>query len=667
MDDVLVTDGRELDQPVLVDLLTDQSRVATELEELVQRTILVLAGEYGFPFDAMARDVPISIEVNGRRHRKRGDLVVFAPGHPHELANAERIIVIRKPGTKPSNRAGGVEFLKALLDAVERCELGLWTNGRDVVYLRKLRRPVMNDFEELIDFPGNGESLEDLNRPDRRIAPRVAVAEDLRETVLRCHDYLYGNQSMQAPRVFAEMVKLIFSKIYDERLVRARTGHARQFWVGVTERNTPAGREAIAGRVRGLFQRMKRDPELSSAFAARDEIELKDTPLAWVASELARYQLLDADVDVKGMAYEAIVASTMKRERGQFFTPLNVVKAMVDILAPEPHERVLDPACGSGRFLVRCLERFRDGAADAQQPRSRIEARRLRNSPEILRATAEYARGNLFGIDVDPELVRAARMYMLLNNDGHGNLIDANSLEVTATDAGRLFQSAPGLGFGGFDVVLTNPPFGSDIPIDDPDVLEGFQLGHRFAAVGDGRWVIRHGGLQKKMPPEILFIERCLQWLRPGGRMGIVVPDGILGNPDNEPLRAWILEHAQVLASVDLPVEAFLPQVGVQASLLFLQKREEREVSAIADADYPIFMAIAEQVGHDRRDVTVYRRDPNGFEVYEDEEIELEVIRDGEPRVERRTVRRRQVADDLPIIADAYCRWVRTGAMPSVA
>jgi len=198
-------------------------------------------------------------------------------------------------------------------------------------------------------------------------------------------------------------------------------------------------------------------------------------------------------------------------------------------------------------------------------------------------------------------------------------------------------------------------------------VLEGFQLGHRFAAVGDGRWVIRHGGLQKKMPPEILFIERCLQWLRPGGRMGIVVPDGILGNPDNEPLRAWILEHAQVLASVDLPVEAFLPQVGVQASLLFLQKREEREVSAIADADYPIFMAIAEQVGHDRRDVTVYRRDPNGFEVYEDEEIELEVIRDGEPRVERRTVRRRQVADDLPIIADAYCRWVRTGAMPSVA
>lgn len=136
----------------------------------------------------------------------------------------------------------------------------MWTNGRDVVYLRKLRRPVMNDYEELVDFPGNGESLEELDRPDRRITPRVAVAEDLRETVLRCHDYLYGNQSMQAPRVFAEMVKLIFSKIYDERLVRARTGYTRQFWVGVTERNTPKGRQAINARVRAVFDRMKGTP-----------------------------------------------------------------------------------------------------------------------------------------------------------------------------------------------------------------------------------------------------------------------------------------------------------------------------------------------------------------------------------------------------------------------
>jgi type I restriction enzyme M protein len=169
------------------------------------------------------------------------------------------------------------------------------------------------------------------------------------------------------------------------------------------------------------------------------------------------------------------------------------------------------------------------------------------------------------------------------------------------------------------------------------------------------------------MSPEILFIERCLKWLKPGGRMGIVVPDGILGNPDNEAIRAWILRHSRVLASVDLPVEAFLPQVGVQASLLFLQKRSDAEVAALAESDYPIFMAIAEQVGHDRRGVTVYRRDPDGFEIYEEERVDLEVLRDGERRVETRTVRVREKADDLPEIAKAYREWVESGELPTVA
>lgn len=166
---------------------------------------------------------------------------------------------------------------------------------------------------------------------------------------------------------------------------------------------------AIAARVRSLFARMKDDPELRSVFRVQDEIELRDAPLAWVAAELARYQFLDAELDVKGTAYEAIVASTMKRERGQFFTPLNVVRAMVEILAPEPHERVLDPACGSGRFLVACLDRLRQRAAEARNPRSATELRRLRNSSEVIAAASSYARERLYRIDVDPELVRAAR------------------------------------------------------------------------------------------------------------------------------------------------------------------------------------------------------------------------------------------------------------------
>jgi type I restriction enzyme M protein len=253
-------------------------------------------------------------------------------------------------------------------------------------------------------------------------------------------------------------------------------------------------------------------------------------------------------------------------------------------------------------------------------------------------------------------------MNMLINNDGHGNIVEANSLELTPRDlAARAVQRSEDLGFETFDVVLTNPPFGAKIPVDDPATLGNFDLGHSWERTEDGAWL--RGALKAKMPPEILFIERCLLWLRDGGRMAIVLPDGILGNPDLEYVRAWILRHARVLASIDLPVEAFLPQVGVQASLVFLEKRSRADVAAGLDADYAIFMAVAEHVGHDRRGNTVYLRDPDGFEIYRDRVEEIEVRRDGRDVVDRRVVRGRMVADDLPLIAASYRRWLTTGEL----
>ncbi len=654
----------EQQEDLIVDILTGQERKPTEKEQLVQRMIQVLAGEYHFPLDAMERDVPISVIVGGKTKRRMADLAVYQVGQPHFINCVERLVVVQPPGTKYNDPNRGIDLLKDLLDAVPACEFGLWTNGHDIAYLQKRAGPVESTFVELSDFPGSGESLDDLNRPDRRVS-RVAVAEDLRDTVLRCHDYLYGNQSMTAPRAFGEMVKLIFCKIYDERQLRSSTSYVRQFWVGVTERNDPEGQKAITGRIKSLFERVKADEDLRDVFRPGDEIDLEPRHLAWIAGELSRYTFLDAEVDVKGMAYEAMVATTMKRERGQFFTPRNVVEFMVDMLAPQPGERVLDPACGSGRFLVACLDRFRRMRAEAMGPASDMELRRRRNSESIVREAAAYARDCLFGVDVDPELQRAAKMNMLINNDGHGNLFVANSLEVTPLSvAERAFRGAEHLGFGTFDVVLTNPPFGAKIPIDDPHVLAGFDLGHRWKQES-GTWVKQEGALRPKMPPEILFIERCLQWLNDGGRMAIVVPDGILGNPDNEPIRAWILEHARVLASIDLPVEAFLPQVGVQASLLFLQKKSLREINAGVDEDYPIFMAIAEYVGHDRRGNSIFSRDPDGYDLFESYNIELPVLRDGREVVERRQLRRKQLADDLPAIAGAYRAWKERGICPA--
>jgi type I restriction enzyme M protein len=340
---------------------------------------------------------------------------------------------------------------------------------------------------------------------------------------------------------------------------------------------------------------------------------------------------------------------------------------MVEILAPQPDERVLDPACGSGRFLVACLDRFRRRCAEALGPVSNVEMRRRQNSKSVLSQAAAYAQKCLVGIDVDPELQRAAKMNMILNNDGHGNIFVANSLEISPlTISERQFSGAEHLEFETFDIVLTNPPFGARIPVDDPIVLRGLDLGYQWQKTEGHEWVKQEASLRTKMPPEILFIERCLQWLKDGGRMGIVVPDGILGNPGNEHIRAWILRHTRILASIDLPVEAFLPQVGVQASLLFLQKKTKTEISTGADDDYPIFMAVAEFVGHDRRGNPSFRRDPDGYEIYEFYEVSLSVFRNGREDIETRKLRRRQIADDLPMIAKAYRAWKDQGIVPSL-
>jgi len=420
--------------------------------------------------------------------------------------------------------------------------------------------------------------------------------------------------------------------------------------------------------------------------------------LAYVVGELSRYNLLETDVDVKGAAYEEITGSMLKSQRGQFFTPTNVIRLMIDMMDPGGDAdltnranwpRILDPACGSGRFLTYALDSIRRKLADQHFPDEHplLRLHRLEQREDLKQLVREYAQSCLYGIDFDPDLKRAARMNMILNNDGHGNILSFNSLEfplmlgrksigeLRAEYAGRSRASVEDAvrarldaDLGTLDFVFTNPPFGAKIPIDDQNILRQFDLGHRWSRDDERRWV-RNPPLQSRVAPEILFVERCVRWVKPGtGRIAIVLPDGILGNPDAEYIRAWVLTHCQVLASVDLPVEAFLPQVGVQASLLFLRRKSQAEMDAEAlghTQDYPVFMAIAETVGHDRRGNTIYMRDLDGAETVFSSTHD--VLRRRRDRLVPTTVttREKQVDDDLPLIRDAYREFVKTGQVPA--
>jgi len=251
-------------------------------------------------------------------------------------------------------------------------------------------------------------------------------------------------------------------------------------------------------------------------------------------------------------------------------------------------------------------------------------------------------------------------MNMVMNNDGHGNILCFNSLEFEIegrqTKEMEAFEKLK-VGHDRFDYVFTNPPFGSKIPVSDPAVLATFDLGHSWSR-SSGVW--QRGFLLKKVPPEILFIEACCKYLKPGtGVTAIVLPNGILGNPGEqmEAVRWWMMHHMELLASIDLPAKAFLPQVSVQASCVFLRRRHPDELllsQMTGPSQRPVFMAIAQDIGHGRRGEPRHRRKADGSE-------DLAIVETVE-RWETRTgiaerIRRKQtriLADDLPWIAQQY-------------
>ena len=341
-----------------------------------------------------------------------------------------------------------------------------------------------------------------------------------------------------------------------------------------------------------------------------------------MVSELAKYDFGRTDVDAKGAAYQEIVGTNLRGDRGQYFTPRGAIKLVVSMLDPKPNERVLDPACGTGGFLVATLahldskfqeeKRHRAGRrVHAGVPLDPGAARRVREEEPVRRRLRPVPRPR--GPD---ERVMAS------NAEAH--LFNINSLEFPAghlpglAERERSRTRHDGRRDDESAVRLGDPHHRSEHP------SKHFDLAHIWERTEDGGFR-NTGRLQGSVAPEVLFIERCVDWLKPGGRMGIVLPDGILGNPGDEYIRWWILRHSWVLASIDLPVEVFIVEanVNILTSLLFLKKKTEQEIQAEdlgQREDYPVFMAVAEKVGFDRRGNTLYKRSPDGEEILEDVE-----------------------------------------------
>ena len=657
---------RVLAEKEMVCSLTNRVVKGTVKEMTLQSMIAMMTEEYGFALEDMERDFKVKYEDANEDKSKtqKVDLAIFNAGHAHDSDELIRFIIVAKDAkVKPTDKRAGVEATTEGILGSTDCDFACWTNGEDLQYVYSYE----DDFgqvtcEAISDFPAEGQTIEDLEAQGERAMPRKPANESLVKTFKRCHDYIYGNEGMKKT-AFWELLNLIFCKLYDEkrRFSDAKQGisYRRRFWVGVKEQNTEKGQAAVAERIKGLFEDLKESNIFKDVFDGNEQIMLSNRGLAFVAAELAKYSFLDATVDVKGTAYETIVSNTLKQEAGQFFTPRNIIKCMVEMLDPDQNCRVLDPACGSGGFLVMVLDHVRRKIAKNLYPDLddvRLEARY--NSPEVNDAVREYAEKMIFGFDFDPDLKKAARMNMVMAGDGHSNIYNINSLDYPfgskpdvpliakavnesrkhSADKDFHFETAENNAQGKFDMIFTNPPFGAKVEVDQ-EIAERYELNSKA--------------------PEVLFIEACYYFLKPGGKMAIVLPDGILGNPNTESVRLWILQRFKLLASVDLPVETFLPQVGVQASLLFLQKKTDTErLMSVENEDYDVFMAIAEQVGKDRRGVPVYEKDNYGAEIlFEYTKKWLSIAENGREIVKQRRERIKHLADDLPKIVEAYAKF----------
>ena len=646
--------------------LTNRVVKATDKELTLQSMIAMMSEEYNFATEDMERDFKVKYEDvdTGNTKTQKVDLAIFNAGKAHDTDELIRFIIVAKDAkVKPNDKKAGVEATTENILAATECDFACWTNGEDLQYMYSFNDAFgQTTIEAISDFPAAGQTLEDLEAQGERAIPRKPANESLVKTFKRCHDYIYGNEGMKKT-AFWELLNLIFCKLYDEkrRFSDAKEGISdrRRFWVGVKEQNTDEGRKAVAQRIKGLFEDLKESNIFKDVFDGNEQIMLSDRGLAYVASELAKYSFLDATVDVKGTAYETIVSNTLKQEAGQFFTPRNIIKCMVEMLDPDQNTRVLDPACGSGGFLVMVLDHVRKKITRNLYPDLddvRLEAKF--NSPEVDDLVREYAEKMIFGFDFDPDLKKAARMNMVMAGDGHSNIYNINSLDYPygskpdvphiatavnesikkSADKDFPFGTSENNAQGKFDMVFTNPPFGAKVEVDQ-EIAERYELNSKA--------------------PEVLFIEACYNFLKPGGKMAIVLPDGILGNPNTETVRLWILRHFKLLASIDLPVETFLPQVGVQASLLFLQKKTDAEqLVPIEDEDYNVFMAIVEQVGKDRRGVPVYKKDEDGAEIlFARTKKWLAYADNGREIIRARQERRKELADDLPDVSKAYAKF----------
>ncbi|MGB4339311.1 MAG: N-6 DNA methylase, partial [Candidatus Hydrothermia bacterium] len=533
------TEELETKEGYVRDFLTNRLIRLTPEEQVRQIMLMRLVQEYEYPKEWIKTEFEIQ---KGSKRIGPADIVVFKDAKSKDQENIWIIVE-----TKRKERSDGIEQLKSYLAPCLNAKFGIWFNGNNIAYIEVVRNRDKFEFKDVLRIPKCGETT--IHLPEKKDLKPALELKSIFET---CHNYIYANEGLLKEKVFNEVLKLIFMKMVDEKRSSAKC----EF--GITseeEEEIKEGKSSVfTERIIKLFEEVK--SRYSDVFEQNERINLKPITLAFVVSQLQEYSLIETKADVKGTAFQTFVYAHQRGERGEFFTPHPIVELAVEMLDPKDDEKFIDPACGSGGFLVNGMNYVKEKFIK-ERPDKKSKAN------EFLK---EYAHAHISGIDINPDLSKVAKMHMILYDDGHTGIYSANSLssfeELMDLASKARVPSPLTPSPNTFDVLMTNPPFGSKGKVTDKKILKQFELGYKWRQdKTTGKW-IKTDELQNGQVPDILFIERCLQLLKDGGRMAIVLPDGNLNNSSLGYVRQFIQQNARILAVVSMPVGTFM-QAGV--------------------------------------------------------------------------------------------------------
>ncbi|MCJ1685383.1 N-6 DNA methylase [Rathayibacter sp. VKM Ac-2928] len=566
---------------------------STPEEKVRQQYIATLIDDYGYSRKLLRREVPIhhgSRELEDNQGRPiRADIAVYRTSVAATRRDQGQIKFVVEC-KKADEQKGYAQLVSYIFNT--NAPGGVWTNGDDTTIYR-----VDRETASLLPFPELPRAGEEWGSIAQRKKSDLNRPSDVRRLFRLCNNKLYGRGMENSDYdLTMDMVRILLAKIQDE----SEPGLSPNFHVTPEEYETTEGRKGAALRVRYLFERFAE--QYRSVFPEGEKIEVPDGAIVEVVSVLQPWSLIASydkadDWDLMGAAYEQYTHQNLKRQRGQFFTNRLIVNMMVRMAAPVVGEKVLDPAGGSGGFTTAAFRYLRHQVIDQTAPHSAARERQL-----------SAAKEHVYLSEISPRLVKLAKTAMLLNGDGHAGMTRSNSLgpydELDDWLKARCRRHEP-------SVILTNPPFAGkgESRISDPAVLDLYQTGRKFLV--DGEAAVLGSDLLQAQAPEILFFERALDWLKPGGRMGIVMPKSFLDTTQAFFARQMLFEQARLDAVITLHKNSFMPDTGVRTCAIFVTKFTPETSNT---NDYPIYMATSQKVGQDSEGVPIYRMGSDGVQ-----------------------------------------------------